>query len=71
MVWLYIVIGLVVIIGILILMKSDSRSIKGRFAKRSEVITDVTYVCVHCGNMFKGSTCPKCGSERKPIEFGR
>ncbi|MGH9921842.1 MAG: hypothetical protein ACRD38_03735 [Nitrososphaerales archaeon] len=71
MVWIYVVIGLVVVIGILILMKSESRSGKGRFARKAEPITGVTYVCMHCGNTFQGSSCPKCGSERKPIEFGR
>lgn len=71
MVWFYVVVGLVVIIAILMLMKTDSRSIKGRLRKRTELITDVTYVCMHCGNSFKGSRCPKCGSDRKPLEFGR
>ena len=71
MVWLYVVIGLVVIIAILILMKTDSRSIKGRFGRRTELIADVTYVCMHCGHSFKGARCPKCGSDRKPLEFGR
>jgi len=70
MVWLYVVIGLVVIIAILMLMKTDSR-LKGRLTKRTELITDVTYVCMHCGHMFKGSRCPKCGSHRKPLEFGK
>ena len=69
MVWLYVVVGLVIIIAILILMKGDSRSIRGRFAKRSEVITDVTYVCMHCGNTFKGSSCPRCGSDKRQAQF--
>ena len=71
MVWLYVVVGLLVIIAILILMKTDSRSIKERLTKRTDLITDVTYVCMHCGHMFKGSRCPKCGSHRKPLEFGK
>jgi len=71
MVWLYVVVGLIVVIGILILMKSESRSGRGRFARRAEPVAGVTYVCMHCGNTFQGSSCPKCGSERKPIEFGR
>jgi len=70
MVWLYVVLGLLVIIAILMLMKSDS-GLKGRLTKRTEPITGVTYVCMHCGHMFKGSSCPKCGSERKPLEFGK
>jgi rubrerythrin len=70
MVWFYVVVGLLVIIAILMFMKTDSR-LKGRLTKRTELITDVTYVCMHCGNSFKGSRCPKCGSERKPLEFGR
>lgn len=70
MVWVYVVIGLVVIIAILILMKSD-RTIKGRFVRRAKVLADVTYVCMHCGHSFKGAKCPKCGFDRKPVEFGR
>jgi len=71
MVWLYVIVGLLVIIGILILMKTDTRQIKGRFGKKRELITDVTYVCMKCGHSFKGSSCPKCGADRKPLEFGR
>jgi rubrerythrin len=70
MVWLYVVVGLVVIIAILLLMKSDTR-LKGRLTRRTELLTDVTYVCMRCGHSFRGSRCPKCGSERKPIDFGR
>lgn len=69
MVWIYVVIGLLVVIAILILMKTDSRSVKGRLTRRE--LTDVSYVCMHCGHMFKGSRCPKCGSDRKPIEYGK
>jgi len=71
MVWPYVVLGLLVIIAILIFMKTDTKLIKGRVGKRTELITDVTYVCMHCGHSFKGSRCPKCGSDRKPVEFGR
>ncbi len=70
MVWPYVVIGLIVIIAILILMRSDSGPLKRR-SKHAQLITDVTYVCMHCGHTFKGSSCPKCGADRKPIEFGK
>jgi len=70
MVWLYVVIGLIVIIAILLLVKSESRPLKRKFAS-TELITDVTYVCMHCGQTFKGSSCPKCGSDSKRIEFGQ
>lgn len=70
MVWPYVVIGLIVIIAILILMRTESGPLKRR-SRRAELIRDVTYVCMHCGHTFKGSTCPKCGVDRKPIEFGK
>lgn len=70
MVWVYVVIGLVVIIAILLLMKGETRPLR-RFARGTELITDVTYVCMHCGQTFKGASCPKCGSDSKRIEFGK
>ena len=69
MVWVYVVIGLVAIIAILILMKSDSRAIRRRSVERTELITNVTYVCMHCGQTFQGSTCPKCGSDKRHAQF--
>lgn len=70
MVWIYVVIGLVVIIALLLLMKAEPR-LKGRLTGRTELVAGITYVCMHCGHSFRGSRCPKCGSERKPIEFGK
>lgn len=71
MVWFYVAVGLVIIIAILILMRVESGPLKRRYAKGAELITNVTYVCMHCGHAFEGSRCPKCGFDRKPLEFGR
>jgi len=67
--WLYVIVGLLAVIAIIVLMKADSRPMRG-FKQKTELITNVTYLCLHCGNAFKGSTCPKCGSNSKQAEFG-
>ena len=66
--WLYVAIGLLVLIGIIVLMKTDSRPMR-IFKQKTELITNVTYICLHCGDEFKGATCPKCGSNSRKAEF--
>jgi rubrerythrin len=66
--WLYVVIGLLVVIAIIVLMKADSRPMRS-FKQKTELITNVTYICSYCGNTFKGTTCPKCGSNSRRAEF--
>jgi rubrerythrin len=66
--WLYVVVGLLVVIAIIVLMKTDSRPMRS-LKQKTELITNVTYICLHCGNTFKGSTCPRCGSNSKQAEF--
>jgi hypothetical protein len=29
----------------------------------------VSYVCIACGQRFKGGTCPRCGSKMKKADF--
>jgi 4-hydroxybenzoate polyprenyltransferase len=29
----------------------------------------VSYVCIVCGQRFKGGTCPRCGSKMKKADF--
>jgi hypothetical protein len=29
----------------------------------------INYVCIACGQRFKGGTCPRCGSKMKKAEF--
>jgi rubrerythrin len=29
----------------------------------------VSYVCLACGQRFKGGTCPRCGSKMKRADF--
>lgn len=68
MVWAYVAVGVVVLIALLILIKSESSPLRRR---RSETASGLTYICMHCGHSFKGGRCTHCGSERKPIDFGR
>lgn len=71
MVWLYVAVGLAILAAILIIMRMDTGRLKRAHVKGPDLITNVTYVCMHCGYTFKGSKCPKCGSDRRPLEFGR
>ncbi len=67
--WLYVIIGLIVIVVIFILMKADSRPIRS-LKQNNQLITNVDYICLHCGNKFNGATCPNCGFNSKRAEFG-
>jgi rubrerythrin len=29
----------------------------------------VSYICIACGQRFKGGTCPRCGSKMKKADF--
>jgi rRNA maturation endonuclease Nob1 len=29
----------------------------------------ISYVCIVCGQRFKGGTCPRCGSKMKRADF--
>ncbi|MFQ5940935.1 MAG: hypothetical protein ACE5KA_04470 [Nitrososphaerales archaeon] len=66
--WLYVVLGLLVLIAVIVLMKADSRPLR-TFRQKTELITDVTYICSHCGNAFKGATCPQCGSNGRKSAY--
>lgn len=66
MVWLYVVTGLIIIIAVLILMNME----RSKKKVRTESL-NVSYICMRCGHSFKGSKCPNCGFERKPVEFGK
>ena len=30
----------------------------------------INYVCISCGNRYKGASCPRCGSKMKRADFG-
>jgi rubrerythrin len=66
--WLYVVGGLLVVITVIVLMKTDPRPMRS-LKQKTELITNVTYICLHCGNTFKGAKCPHCGSNTKQAEF--
>ncbi len=70
MVWFYVAVGLVVIIAIILLIRRESGPLKAR-AKNPDVVRNVTYVCMNCGYSFRGLRCPKCGSDKKPLELGQ
>lgn len=68
--WFYVVVGLLVVIAIIVLMKADSKPMRS-FRRKSELITNTTYICMYCGYQFSGSTCPKCGRGRRQPQFGK
>lgn len=68
--WLYVVGGLLAVIAIIVLMKTDNAPMRS-FKQKTDFITNVTYICMHCGKAFKGAKCPNCGSDRKQTPFGR
>ncbi len=67
--WLYVTVGLLVLIAIIVVMKADSNPMRS-FKHKTELITNVTYICSHCGNSFKGAKCPTCGSNNWRGEIG-
>ncbi|MEM2761023.1 MAG: hypothetical protein QXU32_12475 [Nitrososphaerales archaeon] len=66
--WLYVVIGLLVVIAILVLMKADSKPMR-TIKRKTDMISNLTYICLHCGNSFQGPKCPTCGSNNKRPDF--
>ena len=30
----------------------------------------ISYICISCGNRYKGGACPRCGSKMKRADFG-
>lgn len=66
MVWIYVVVGLLIIIVLIVLLKGEKRSMRiGYSGKR---VTDTLGICLSCGNKFRGSKCPYCGFEHAENE---
>lgn len=66
MVWIYVVIGLLIIIVLIALLKGEKRSMRiGYGGKR---VTDTLSICLSCGSKFRGSKCPYCGFEHAENE---
>ncbi|MEM0367649.1 MAG: hypothetical protein QW572_04425 [Candidatus Nitrosocaldus sp.] len=66
MVWIYVVVGLLIIIVLIVLLKGEKRSMRiGYSGKR---VTDTLSICLSCGNKFRGSKCPYCGFEHAENE---
>ncbi|MEM0480383.1 MAG: hypothetical protein QXR94_03145 [Candidatus Nitrosocaldus sp.] len=58
MVWVYVVIGLLIILVLVVLLKGERRHTYGRYHA-----SDTLTICLSCGSRFRGSKCPYCGFE--------
>ena len=67
--WLFVSVGILIVIAIIVVMKADSGAMRS-FKNKTKLITNVTYICSHCGNSFKGAQCPTCGSNSWQGEVG-
>ncbi|MCS6768459.1 MAG: hypothetical protein RMJ59_06560 [Candidatus Nitrosocaldus sp.] len=64
MVWVYVVVGLLIILVLVVLLKGERRSTThsrghGQYHDMSGTLT----ICLSCGSRFRGSKCPYCGFE--------
>ncbi|GBC73632.1 hypothetical protein HRbin04_01036 [archaeon HR04] len=59
MVWVYVVIGLLIILVLVVLLKGERRHLHG---KKYYAVNTLT-ICLSCGSRFRGSKCPYCGFE--------
>ncbi|MFN4336607.1 MAG: hypothetical protein ACK4FV_03360 [Candidatus Nitrosocaldus sp.] len=66
MVWVYVVVGLLIIIVLLVLLKGEKGNI--RMGYSSKRVTDTLGICLSCGSKFRGSRCPYCGFEHAESE---
>ncbi len=69
MVWVYVVVGLLIIIVLIVLLKGE-KSMRVGYSRgySSKKVTDTLGICLSCGNKFRGSRCPYCGFEHAENE---
>jgi ribosomal protein L32 len=68
MVWLYVVIGLIIIIVMLVLINLDKRAKSSNHSDRyKHVRSNNLNICLSCGSKFRGHKCPYCGFDNVNI----